>query len=205
MAKIIRIFIIETAVSQAPKRWLSHSIIANYYSKYQRLPLIDASIHQHLLKNIKREERFDRPDILHFGLLTALGYSKIIPNLEIYFNLREKIYNIDITARIPRDQKRFFGILETIIEGKYKGNLITESDQYDKKSFENEGYAIISRKGEKGSIKEAESYNLVFGGFAFGEFKTNFHKNNKVYSLSDNSLDLWTSISYSINSLFPDR
>lgn len=205
MSKIIRVFIIETAVSQAPKRWLSHSIIANYYSKYQRLPLINASIHQHLLKGTKREERFDRPDILHFGLLTALGYTKIVKNLEIYFNLGEKMYKIDSNARIPRDQKRFFGILETIIEGKYKGNLIAESNQYNKKSFENEGYTIVSRRGERKPIMKAESYNLIFGGFAFGEFKTNFHNKNKVYSLSDKPLDLWTSISYSINSLFPDR
>ncbi|MCY3411415.1 MAG: hypothetical protein INQ03_07260 [Candidatus Heimdallarchaeota archaeon] len=195
---MVKIFILDTAISQVPVDWLKFPMVKQYFDKYQRLPLINASEHQFALKRIPREERKDRPDILHFGLLTALGYSNLIDNLEIYFNLNKGLYEISNTTRIPRDQKRFYGLIESILAGSYRGDLIQsvtlEEDFYQRKKF------LLTRHGDNITNYSLEENDiLVFGGFAFGKFTHNIGENVIPVSISDNSLELWTAISYVLN------
>ena len=197
-----RIYILDTAVSIVPKTWLKYPSINSYFQKYKRLPLINSSLHQSYLKSIPREFRKDRPDILHFALLTILGYSKMIPDLKIYFNLGDKLYEINAETRLPRDQVRFYGLIESIIQKKYKGNLITEV------KFENQFIVnkkiVFTKRGKKINLANLRGRELIFGGFSTGKFKLDLGNDNDEISISEHSLDLWTAISMSLKSLIPN-
>ncbi|MDH5647411.1 MAG: hypothetical protein OEZ01_15485, partial [Candidatus Heimdallarchaeota archaeon] len=154
----------------------------------------NASSHQHLLKNIPLYDRFDRPDILHFGLLTILGYVNFIPNMSIYFSIKDTIYEVSSNIRLPRDQTRFYGILEGILSNKYKENLI-KPVSFSIGDFSTPSIAF-SKNGRKISKSDYKSKTFIFGGFPRGNFKTSLPNECELVSLSNNSLDLWTSLSY---------
>ena len=48
----MNIIIAETAIDLVPDDWLTNPKIKKYYKKNKRKPIIDGSIHQHLLKSI---------------------------------------------------------------------------------------------------------------------------------------------------------
>ncbi len=200
----INVYILDTAVSQVPIGWKRIPEIKKYFVKYNRLPLINASKHQKYLKSIPKVDRLDRPDILHFGLLTLLGYARLNNKINIFFNLNNKIYHIDNHTKLPRDQNRFYGLIETIIIGKYSGTLIKECSLPD--DFNNTKKIIFSKTGtnvHKISNDILEYNNFIFGGFSFGSMRTNFN-NSEFVRLSENSLELWTAISLSFQYLFPN-
>lgn len=158
-----------------------------------RIPLRDASSHQHLLQGIEKEDRNDRPDILHFGLLTAMGYQAMLPNLNIQFSSKFGVFELDRTTKIPRSQIRFYGLLETIFQNKYKGNLIRKTSDILLKGKNPK--IIFSRKGQSVKNIDIKSYDtFIFGGFSTGSFRDTYPNSVEV-SLSKSSLDLWTSIS----------
>lgn len=158
-----------------------------------RIPLRDASSHQHLLGGINREDRNDRPDILHFGLLTAMGYQGILPNLNILFSSKFGVFELDKTTKIPRSQVRFYGLLETIFQDKYKGNLINKTNDILIKGKSPK--IIFSSKGQPIENIDIKSYDtFIFGGFSTGSFRDTYPNSVEV-SLSQTSLDLWTAIS----------
>ena len=205
MTKKINIIIADAAISLVPERWLSDPKISRYQKKYKRLPLIDASDHQHLLDKIPREERLDRPDILHFGLLTLLGYQQLNPDrFDIYFTCRYGKFKVATGTRIPRSQKRFYGILENMFQGKLSPYIMSGSIDLNKPSIvfspdipagdaENSEEPVILEKLE--NVVDFENIeNFVFGGFAVGEYKTKF-ENAKYYSLHKNPMELWTALS----------
>ncbi|MHA2097515.1 MAG: hypothetical protein ACW99A_02405 [Candidatus Kariarchaeaceae archaeon] len=183
----------ECAIDLVPSTWYNDKKIADYIKTRNRIPLKNASDHQHLLQGIKQIQRNDRPDILHFGLLTAIGYVSEIPSLKIQFSLKDGNYEIDARTRLPRSQNRFYGILESILQNKYRGNLIyptsnniLESD-IPKILFTSEGLPL--------SEVDLSSFDIfIFGGFSRGSFKKLYPNSVKV-SLSPNSLELWTAIS----------
>ncbi len=199
--KKINIVIADAAVSLAPENWLSDPKISRYQKKYKRLPLVDASDHQHLLDKIPREDRLDRPDILHFGLLTLLGYQQLNPDkFDIYFTCTYGKFKVASGTRLPRSQKRFYGILENLLQGKVnpyimsgsidlnRPSIVFSSDAGDK-SMEDD---TLVKLGEIENIEGIE--NFVFGGFAVGDYKTKFD-NAKYYSLHDEPMELWTALS----------
>jgi rRNA small subunit pseudouridine methyltransferase Nep1 len=183
----------ECAIDLVPKTWYNDRKISAYIKNRKRIPLINASDHQHLLQGMKSDQRNDRPDILHFGLLTALGYITEIPNLKIQFSSNYGIFEIEKQTRLPRSQNRFYGILESLFQNKYIGDLIFPVTSNVLQSEQPK--ILFTKDGDSLSTVDLHSFDIfVFGGFSSGKFKSTY-PNSKRIALSSNSLDLWTAVS----------
>lgn len=190
---ILYVILSECAVDLVPKSWMKDKKIANYVKTKKRLPIRDASYHQHLLKYLDRDQRHDRPDILHFGLLTAMGYHKKIKNLKIQFSTLFGSYSLNNDTRLPRSQIRFYGLLETLFQNTYSGNLINKIQ--DDVLESNEPKIIFSKYGTPIEQLDLKTHKIfIFGGFSSGSFQKNYSNSIEV-SLSNESLELWTAIS----------
>lgn len=161
------------------------------------MPIIDGSVHQHLLNEVPKRERNDRPDILHFGLLTALGYRGLLQDMEVYFSCKYGLFHVNRSTKLPRSQTRFYGILETIFNETYSGNLIEREGKNVQQL--NGTKVFLSSCGEPLSSDHLTFENFIFGGFSTGFFKTRIAERNKVVSISESNLDLWTAISLFLN------
>ena len=199
-----KIVIMDTAISLAPEEWLKNKKIKQYHQKHNRMPLVDASIHQHLLRDIPRDERLDRPDILHFGLLTLLGYQSIMRDnfdFEIYFGIKGdnscSYYHVKSDTRLPRSQIRFYGIMEGVLSGD-DNNYITVNKNFER-SFANAEKIAYTHdasiypplQGEVGSVSEY----YVFGGFSTGGYRSDLGERTEFYSLHSEGMELWTALS----------
>ncbi len=206
----MKLLIIDSAVSLSPKSWLKYKSVKQYYDKFKRMPLINASIHQSFLKNIPREKRLDRPDILHFGLLTALGYQLLIPDLEVIFNIGDKYFLVDKNTHIPRSQSRFYGIVEQLLMDpnsnphihKINFDINTKKIVFTRSGISynqliNSNIYNTSINTENFTINTTELF--IFGGFSTGYFRTKFGPETLYLSLSQYSLELWTAISLFLN------
>lgn len=201
----MRLIIADAAISQAPAQWIKDKSIRRYHQKYHRFPLIDGSIHQHLLRNIPLDQRLDRPDILHFGLLTILGYSPLFDDLEVFFSCDNGTYQVAKDTNLPRSQSRFYGLVESLFTNEQSNDYITRlPDQYP---YEFPGETVyFSRFGKHGiDVVNDEICNFVFGGFAHGSYRHDFPEDIKVVSLSNLSLDLWTSLSMVLNRILQQK
>ena len=159
------------------------------------MPLINGAAHQHLLQDIVKSERMDRPDILHLGLLTALGYRTYFPDLKLFFSIEKKDYEVNSETNLPRSQIRFYGLIEQLLNSKKENPFIMETNM----QINDDPIIVFSKKGEDPNWDEIVKYDTFgFGGFAFGDPKTNFN-NQILVKLSEDSLDLWTSISRFLN------
>jgi rRNA pseudouridine-1189 N-methylase Emg1 (Nep1/Mra1 family) len=196
---LTKLLIADAAVEFVPKTWLTDKTIRDYYRKTGRMPLKNASTHQHFLQDFPVHKRFDRPDILHFGLLTALGYEKHIDPYEVYFSCPYGYYKVNTTTRIPRSQLRFYGLLESIFLGKDKNELIQKINP-DDLGISPSNTIIFSSKGKmlpKNIPASVDTY--IFGGFAHGSYITKWETGIPLYSLSPHPLELWTAISRFLN------
>lgn len=122
-----------------------------------------------------------------------MGYQGILPNLNIQFSSKFGVFELDKTTKIPRSQIRFYGLLETIFQDKYKGHLIRKTSDILLKG--NNPKIIFSSKGQPIENIDINSYNtFIFGGFSTGTFRDTYPNSLEV-SLTKSPLDLWTSIS----------
>lgn len=203
---MLKILIHDCRVSLVPKELRTKRKIREYINKHGRPPLLDASEHQYLMKDIPLVERKDRPDILHFGLLLALNYAKTFDfETEILFSIGKKIYSVEPETRLPRSQKRFYSILEQVLLGKYKAKFIKEvegsiNDIFSKNVF------IFSRGGNldfrKIKLDPIEKdISLVFGGMAHGEINLSDFVNPICVNLGKKPLELWTAMGIAISQL----
>jgi rRNA pseudouridine-1189 N-methylase Emg1 (Nep1/Mra1 family) len=178
--------------------------------------LINGSIHQHLLKDVPLSERYDRPDILHFGLLLTLNLMQEYNEpFEIYFQLEKHIYQILPDTKLPRDQQRFYGIIEQLIQN-YKPSPYIKRLEINLNELIKEDQIILFDIGGETTIEEIDPKNLttnnttiVYGAFAHGELtKSSFvdttgvsERNITDINISKNLLELWTAISLSLPKL----
>lgn len=191
----MRVIIADAAIGLSPKSWLKDPQIKKYNLQKKRMPLMDGSKHQHLLKNLDKKKRLDRPDILHFGLLTILGYRKLIANLEVFFSVPPITYQVDILTRLPRSQSRFYGILEKLLAQETTSSFISPSEL----KIEEMSCIQFTKKGMSIVPSHFSDYeNFVFGGFSSGGIRSKFPNAIKV-KLSDQPLDLWTALSNFLN------
>lgn len=190
----MNIIVDECAIDVVPESWKSEKSVITYQNKYKRLPLRNGSYHQHLLKKLDLSERYDRPDILHFGLLTILGYTRIIGEFGVFFNCPKGTYKVDAKTRLPRDQQRFYGLIEGIFQGS-SNDFIQPSSIH----VQENDTLIFSTQGEPIDKLEIKHYdNFVFGGFAHGSLVDKYPNFTKV-SLSEQPLELWTALSIFLN------
>ena len=188
----MNIIIAETAIDLVPDDWLTSPKIKKYYKKNKRKPIIDGSIHQHLLKSIPLENRKDRPDILHFSLLLASGYQKIIPNLKLFFSTKTKTFEVMPETKLPRSQYRFNGILELLLSNQNKSPLIQNSNL---PPLTVDNTILFSTKGRDLDPTDFQKSNFIFGGFAHGSFDDKKYSQFQKVKLIDQPLELWTALS----------
>ncbi len=190
-----QILIHDCAVALVPGSWRKKRKIAEYIKRTGRVPLINSSTHQHLLSKIPREKRQDRPDLLHFALLLALNYAKI-RELDILFTVGEDIYRVDPDTRLPRDQQRFYGILEGVLAGS-ENPFITRIGR-DLNNVLSANIWLFSRTAGI-TYREVEEFpddlTMVFGGRAHSGPRISSLPEYRSLNLGDKPLELWTAIS----------
>lgn len=187
----MNLIIADAAVALVPDEWKSDRSISKYVKKRNRLPIVDGAKHQHLLKDVELSQRKDRPDILHFALLTALGYSDLIPTLSVYFTTSSTWYHVDSDTRLPRAQNRFYGILEQVLAETSNNPFIKQVSPIN---FSSDDTIYFSSKGRELEKQDLQKSNFVFGGFAHGSYKS-FSPSDNTVRLASSSLDVWTAIS----------
>ncbi len=206
---MLQIVIFDARISLVPKKYWKMNKIKKYIQQYGRVPLLDGAKHQHLLKGIPLEKRKDRPDILHFGLLITLNFAKILnTDVEILFTIGEKVYEVLPETRLPRNQQRFYGMLEQIINGKSKSKFIVEKKQKIEKLLTSPTFVFTSKaknQFSKFSFNEKKSRgSFVFGGMAHGSINIKKFPFAIPVNLGTKSLELWTAISMAFSHLIKD-
>jgi len=192
----MHVILADCAVSLIPESWLSNPKLKDQHKREKRLPVIDGSIHQHLLSSQSDRGRKDRPDILHMGLLTVQGYQGLIPKLDVSFQIGEIYYGLLAKTRLPRSQARFYGILSQLLQTPNSNDHIPEIPNF---KMNEKDTIYFSSQGRP--LKETDflSSNFVFGGFAHGNYRSHSPSRSQCVSLSSQNLDLWTALSVFLN------
>lgn len=196
---VIQIVIIDAEVLVAPKKWLTDKKIKRYYTKHQRMPLINGSDHQHLIKQYPQKWRHSRPDILHFALLLALNLAKNSElATEILFSINSQIYKIDSLTKIPRAQNRFYAILEILLQIDRENPFIKKVDETwetllvkRRIGFSRSGSDFISKLPQDNTA-------FIYGGNAHGTVNFDAIKDIHLYKIIDQSLELWSAIALTL-------
>ena len=202
---MLEIVIFDARVSLIPKKWHKHPRIRSYIAKKGRIPILNGSLHQHMQKHIPLEQRMDRPDILHFSLLLSLDLARIAPfEVKIYFTIKETVYSIDNSTRLPRSQERFYSILEQILNGQYSRGLIRKMP-HSLHQYLSSNVLVFSRVGSQKYSKQLididNGTSFVFGGMAHGSIPQNAFPNCRFVSLHEKSLEAWTAIAMAVSPL----
>ena len=190
-----QILIHDCAVGLVPESWRKKRKISEYIKKTGRVPLLNGSTHQYLLAKTPLEKRQDRPDLLHFALLLSLNYAKL-RDLEVLFSIGDTVYRVDSETRLPRDQQRFYGVLESVLAGTQ--NPFITREERGLNEILNENIWFFSRAAGA-AYREMEDIpedlTVVFGGRAHSAPQTSMLPAYTPLNLGDNPLELWTAIS----------
>jgi len=114
----------ESALELTPREIWDHPAVWKNASRRGKKPgetLLDVSLHYHAMRKLKNREKRGRPDIVFISLLEALNSPlNKEGKLRIYIHtLHDYVIYVDPSVRIPRDYRRFIGLMEQLlVEGK---------------------------------------------------------------------------------------
>ena len=185
--------------------------------KILETPILDVSIHNHLMHDMSDKNKRGRPDIIHTALLLALG-SRLNKRggLRIYVHTRNnEIISFDPKVRIPRNYNRFKGLMNQLFEiKKIPPNSSETLISIKKQTLEDFIHQVnpdltflFTEKGvsyTKNDILnlflEKEKIVFLIGGFPHGDFSQDVFKlaTTKI-SIFPESLDTLQIISYTIH------
>ena len=204
--KIVKqVLFYDCAVSLLPAKWVKQDKISEkHYKKTGRLPLVNASSHQHLLKNIPQHKRNDRPDILHFALLLTLDMVKLSEErVDIMFTIGKKCYKIKNETRIPRSQLRFYGILEQLLLGKSIKFITQIQDSLE--TIIKKNVWVFTKKGKFRFSTQTEAMKdltIIYGAQPHKPVTGLNSFEVKEISIASQSLELSTAIAFTLPRIF---
>jgi len=166
------------------------------------------------MKRLGHSEKRGRPDIVHFGLLEALGSPLNKEGLlKVYVHtIEDHVVTVDPTTRLPRNYNRFVSLMEQLFQyGRVPpqpvGNALLLLKRKTLPQLIREikpSYVLaFSRVGKPRTLEEALSklsaedrLTVIVGGFPHGHFLEKTVKlANEVVSIDPEMLETWTVIS----------
>jgi rRNA small subunit pseudouridine methyltransferase Nep1 len=206
------IILVECGIELIPKEIRNHSAIRkNLSSQIYSSQILDNALHHSAMNKLKNSEKRGRPDITHLCLLNALGSTlNKTGNLNVFIHtIKNRIYEFNSEIRIARNYNRFKGLMaKVLIDGNIKVNGKQLISQYEGKlhdlidKFKNPETILLSSRGKlvnnyRDLFPEALSKNIiaVIGGFQKNAFSEEVLRlSNKLFSISEYSLDAWVVI-----------
>jgi len=202
----------ESAIETIPKSLWKQPSIKSHSEKRGKPPkfiLLDRSYHHVAMKNLPKNYRRGRPDIVHFALLEALGSPlNKAGELQVYVHtINDYTIMVDPKARLPRNYNRFVGLMEQLFELKkvpptgpallkLEHKTLSELLQDIKPTYT----VAFSRIGAPSTIEEVvsrlsgrEKPAVIIGGFPHGHFsEVTIKLANEVVCIDPEMLETWT-------------
>lgn len=174
--------------------------------------LLDVSIHRAAMSGLDRRWKRGRPDIVHVSLLMALGSPLNLEGLlEVYVHtINDYVIFVRPDVRIPRDYRRFIGLMEQLlVEGAVPPGS-PEPLMYVKtlglrglmKRIGASRAILLSESGERVKLSQlarealGEDTVVIIGGFPHGDFeRETYDLADAVYSIYPKPLETWIVVS----------
>lgn len=121
---MIHLLLAESSLELVPKELWSHPAVWKNAARRGKKPgetILDASLHHQAMKNLKNREKRGRPDVVFLSLIEALSSPLNRRGmLRVYVHtLNNYVIYVDPTVRLPKDYRRFIGLMEQLlVEGK---------------------------------------------------------------------------------------
>lgn len=200
----VNIVLAETSVELVPRELWKHPAVVKNASKRGKKPgetLLDVSLHYSAMKSLPMREKRGRPDILHVTLLEALSSPlNLEGKLKIYVHtILNKLIHVDSKVRIPRDYRRFIGLIEQLlVEGRVPPSshrpllYVEEGDLASLlQEIEPETTILMWEKGEKVRLVDffrkisGRKVAVIVGGFPHGDFS------HETFKLADYKISIY--------------
>jgi len=207
----------ECGLEIIPQKIRRHpSVRRNMNKKLYSSQLLDSAIHHSAMKKLKNHNKRGRPDILHLGLLNALGSPlNKSGNLQIYIQtINNKIFEVNPEVRIAKNYNRFKGLMaKLLIDGKitYEDKHLFSSIKKPLskliESFDKPEVLLLSSRGDQ--IKHyqdlfskdlSKNYVAIIGGFQKDTFSPKILElSQQLVSISKFKLNSWVVVSRAIS------
>ena len=185
----INLILAESSLELVPRELWSHPAVWRNARRRGKKPgetLLEVSLHYPAMRRLAAREKRGRPDIVFVSLLEALGSPANAEGmLRVYVHtINDLVLYVDSKVRIPRDYRRFVGLMEQLL---VEGRVPPGSDRpllYVKnrtiraliKEIRPEVTMVLWEKGERRSVVEVarrlrgKSIAVIVGGFPHGDF-----------------------------------
>lgn len=210
---MLTIIFAESALETIPERLWRHPAIVKYSEKRgkpSRFLVLDRSYHHAAMKQLERNEKRGRPDIVHFSLLEALGSPLNREGLlRLYVHtIDDNVIFVNQETRLPRNYNRFLGLLEQLFEAKQippEGPpLLTLTPNINMpqlvKKLKPDYTIVFSQDGTPRTMEQAiaefankKNSLAIVGGFPHGTFSESIMRlADQIVSVDRETLEAWT-------------
>jgi len=208
---MLRLVLAEAELERVPPSIAGHPAVVKNARKRGKKPgsvLLDANLHHTAMRGLPDWERRGRPDIAHAFLLLSLdSIANQRGELEAFVHTRnDEIISISPETRLPKGYNRFCGLMESLfLNGVVPSKdspllqVRTEGLLEFLKKYEEGGITLLHPEGEVVALQEylqrvdLSDHTFVIGGFAVGDFRTDFSGlSHWKISISDLLLKVWT-------------
>ncbi len=211
---MLRLILAEAEIERVPESIAGHPAVVKNAKKRGKRPgsvLLNANLHHSAMRGLPQWERRGRPDIVHAFLLLALdSIANQRGEMEILVHTRnDEIIRVSSEIRLPKGYNRFCGLMESLFQNRvvpdHTSPLLEMEDMKLRELLENYGDSGITLLRPGGEYKAMSEYmrdidlkehTFVIGGFAVGDFQTDFSVlSHHEISISDLLLKVWTATS----------
>jgi len=215
---LLTLVLVESALETIPKQLWNHGAIkkiSEQRHKHPRFIVLDRSYHHSAMRKLELSEKRERPDIVHFALLEALGSplnkEKLLQVHVHTFN--DYVISVKAETRLPRNYNRFVSLMEQLFElgrippAQAEAPLLRAERQTLTQLVHDQvkpSYVLaLSRIGKRKTLEEAiskltreERPTVFVGGFPHGHYsKGTTMLADEIVSIDKDMLETWTVVS----------
>jgi len=208
---MLRLILAESELELVPPSIAGHPAVSKNAKKRGKRPgsvLLDANLHHSAMRGLPEWERRGRPDIVHsFLLLTLDSIANQRGEMEVMVHTRnDEVIYVSSETRLPKGYNRFCGLMESLFQNKVVPDkesplLKIENMQLRELLKRHEISGITVLRPEKNPVRlneymkkiDLSEHTFVIGGFAVGDFQTDFSEiEHREITISDLLLKVWT-------------
>lgn len=208
---MLRLILAEAEIERVPESIAGHPAVVRNAKRRGKRPgsvLLDANLHHSAMRGIPQWERRGRPDIVHtFLLLTLDSIVNQRGEMEVLVHTRnDEVIRISSETRLPKGYNRFCGLMESLFQNRVVPDRTSPLLKIEEmglpellKNYEEGGTTILRPERERKLLNEymrdldLREHTFVIGGFAVGDFQTDFSGiPHTEISISPLLLKVWT-------------
>jgi len=208
---LLRLILAEAEIERVPESIAGHPAVVKNAKKRGKRPgstLLDANLHHSAMRKLTRWERRGRPDLVHAFLLLALdSIANQRGEMEVLVHTRnDEVIRVSQETRLPKGYNRFCGLMESLFQNRAVPDRESPLLEIEKmelpellKNYESAGITVLRPERQIKNLNEymrdtgVREHTFVIGGFAVGDFQTDFsHVCHTEISISALLLKVWT-------------